>query len=71
MVYAAIANGKMKGQKAYSSLMEIAQNAGAWINDNRSALGGKKLVYVSYLWFSWMDFAQKNHLEDITKALNP
>ena len=70
-VYAAIANGKMKGQKAYSSLMEIAQNAGAWINDNRSALGGKKLVYVSYLWFSWMDFAQKNHLEDITKALNP
>jgi hypothetical protein len=70
-VYAAIANGKMKGQKAYSSLMEVAQNAGAWINANRSALGGKKLVYVSYLWFSWMDFAQKNHLEDITKALNP
>ncbi len=70
-IYAAIANGKMKGQKAYSSLMEIAQNTGAWINDNRSALGGKKLVYVSYLWFSWMDFAQKNHLEDITKALNP
>lgn len=70
-VYIAITDGSINGQKAYSQLYEIAQNAGNWINDNRNRLGGKKLVYISYLWYSWVEFANNNNLENLSKALNP
>lgn len=70
-IYLAIDNHSISGQEAYSRLFEFARNAGAWIDANRSLLGGKKLVYVSYLWYSWNEFAIKNHLEDLSNALNP
>ena len=71
VIYLEIDNHSITGQTVYTRLFEIASNAGNWIKANRSLFGGKKLVYISYLWYSWVEFAKKNSLEDITKALNP
>lgn len=68
-VHAAIENGSITAQKAYSRLLEIARNAGNWIHNNRHSLGGGRHVFVSYEWCSWKKFAKDKHLEEISEAL--
>lgn len=68
-VHAAIESGSITGPKAYSRLLELAKNAGDWITANRNLLGGGRHVFVSYLWYSWTDFARGNNLEELSRAL--
>lgn len=70
-IYNAISHSSINAQTAHSQLLALAWQAGSWISENRNLFDGKKLVFVSYLWYSWMKFAKENNLEDITRALNP
>ncbi|MBR5710716.1 MAG: caspase family protein [Thermoguttaceae bacterium] len=67
----AFANNSISAQTAYSRLQELANQSGNWISANRNKFDGRKLVFVSYLWYSWAKFAKENNIEDLVKALNP
>lgn len=67
-IYKEIESGSITGKRAYSRLLETAKNAGNWINANRHSLGGGRNVFVSFLWYAWLDFAKEKKLEAISEA---
>ena len=64
-------NCRLDEKAVYRDTLIAANQIGAWIRANSWLFEGRAQVFVSYLWFSWVQYANAHGLEALTHALNP